>query len=142
MMKIQKGLMLCAILLLAGSTSALDLETLRNEQAEIERIRLEQPGTPEFNFYTNLQSFAWGILLGLPGPYMPARFTTCWSKTSDLLTVLINAKISTDADPSRDMEELSATMWDIYVAFTNAMGGCYHVLDHIRNKVNAFKDLI
>ena len=43
-----------------------------------EQPSLEQTPAPQFNFWTNLRQFTWGLTLGIPGNTMHDKVIKCW----------------------------------------------------------------
>ena len=39
---------------------------------------LKQTPAPQFNFWSNLREFTWGLTLGIPGSTMHSKVTKCW----------------------------------------------------------------
>ncbi len=129
---------------MATCTSAtVTLDSLREERANIERAKLEQtPTLPQFNFYSNFESFVWGLVLGMPGPFMPIRLGTCLNRTYDVTNEVINFKNAMDVSQDMDIEEITSLGWKVYVAFTNWIFGCYGPFDHLRNKVKNYRTVV
>ena len=39
---------------------------------------VKQTPAPQFNFWSNLREFSWGLTLGIPGSTMHSKVTKCW----------------------------------------------------------------
>ena len=75
MMKIRSGVILAAVLSLA-STKVVEyhpeFHLMQNSTDPV------APVIPTFKFWSNLQSFSWGLTLGIPGSTMHNKVEKCW----------------------------------------------------------------
>ena len=90
-----------------------------------------------------MKNFTWGLTLGVPGDYMQWRAKTCYADINGFFGTLDTAYTNSQQTPGGlSPDQLMTAVNDIFMSFVRVAGSCYYFIDHIRNKINAFRLLM
>ena len=96
---------------------------------------------PQFNFWSNLQEFTWGLTLGVPGNIMQDKVKKCWGDSSAFFDAISKAQTDTQSNPNLTTDQVMQAINDVFMSFVAVAGSCYYFVDHIRYKINQLREL-
>ena len=72
---------------------------------------------------------------------MQDKVKNCWGDTNRFFDAISKAQTDTQATPNPTTDQVMTAVNDVFMSFVSVAGSCYYFVDHIRNKINALREL-